>query len=88
MKQRQEVSKVLVQGAQETSEKENISGKGNGPVPVSSSSNVFGSIFSGVNCTINISPHTFSINVCSAPQVKPDIDINALFGIDMEMFLS
>ena len=83
MKQRQEVSKVLVQGAQETSEKENISGKRNGPVPLSSS------IFSGVNnCTITISPQTFSVNVCSAPQVKPDIDINALFeGIDMEKFL-
>ena len=88
MQQRQKVSKVLVQGAQETHEKENIPRKGNGPVnPVSCSSNVFGSIFSSVNnYTINISPQNFSVNVCSTSQVTPDRDL--LKGIDFETFLS
>ena len=36
MQQRQEVSKVLVQGAQEAHEKENIPRKGNGPVNIQS----------------------------------------------------
>ena len=78
---------MLVQG---TSNKENIPKKGNDPtMPVSS--NVLGSIFSSVsNCTINISPQNFTVNVCSNPQQPtPDIDVKALFeGIDMETFLS
>ena len=85
MQQRQEVSKVLVQRTHQTVEKENIPTEGNGPVnPVSCSSNV-----SGVNnCTINISPQTFSVKVCSGPQAAPDIDVNALFnGIDIDKFL-
>ena len=82
MQQRQEVSKVLVQGARQTVEKENIPTKGNGPV-----NPVFNSTFSGVNnCTINISPQNFFVNVCSA---SPNIDVNALFkGIDIDKFLS
>ena len=92
LQQRQEVSKVLVQGAEKTVQKENIFRKGNGPVnpPASCSSNVFGSIFSNVNnCTINITPQNFSVNVCSTSHATPDVDVDDLLkGIDIETFLT
>jgi hypothetical protein len=85
LEQRQAVSKVLVQG---TANKENdVPSKGAYPVK-SSSPNAFGSLFSGLsNCTINISPQNFSVNVCS--NSHSDIDVKSLFqGIDLETFLS
>ena len=102
LQQRQEVSKVLVQGAVN---KENTPQIGNhrmqrvssnvtpqmGNHPMQRvSSNVLGSVFSGVsNCSINISPHNFTVNVCSTSQSAPEFDVNALLqGVDLETFLS
>ena len=83
LQQRQEVSKVLVQGA---GNKENTPQMGNHPMQ-RVSSNVLGSVFSGVS--INISPQNFTVNVCSASQSAPEFDVNALLqGVDLETFLS
>ena len=91
LQQRQEVSKVLVQGS---SDKENAPKSENvavraPPIKPAVSSNVFGSIFSDVhNCNITISPQNFSVNVCNGP-THSDVDVNALLhGIDLDTLLS
>ena len=90
IQQKQSVSKILVQGGQKFNSEVNI------PVQthstVTSPSNVFGSIFSGVkNC---ISPHSFSVNICPLsaappPQSGPDLDLEALLqGVDAATVIS
>ena len=102
IEQKQSVSKVLVQGDNEFQK-----GKKNTPVSngkenihvqmcptVTCSSNVFGSLFSGVNnCNITISPQNFSVNVCSSSSTSSlkhdDIDIDTLFsGVDVDQLFS
>lgn len=86
IEQRQVVSRVLVQGK---ANKENDAPcKGTYPLKLSSSPNVFGSLFSGgSNCTINISPRNLCVSVGS--NSRSDFDVKSLMqGIDLESFLS
>ena len=82
LEQRQNVSKILVQGM---SNKENYPEKSSSKLSSTSTPGVVGSIFSGVsNCTITISPQNFSVNVANS-----DIDVKSLLqGIDLDSLTS
>lgn len=106
LEQRQAVSKILVQGASNkenipskdihpvTSSHHHIS-QSSTPIsstPLSSTPNFLGSLFSGVsNCTINISPQNFNVNVGSNSHSDSHSDTNVkslLQGIDLDTLLS
>ena len=93
LQQKQEVSRVLMQGSANKENAPNSGTVARAPTMKSPvSSNVFGPLFSNVHNCNTISPQNISVNVCNGPTNAPspsDFDVNALLdGIDLDTFLS